>query len=227
MSCVERSPVTTLATLKSLSARRLASAERAREWRRGIFPPIFLPFRLPFGLLCGLLCGLLFGFAILPAHTVASAMSAQTTKAPAGPNRASVSNSGATITFRKIFKSSYPEFVEIKLQQNGMGTYDIRQLDDDASPQSFELSVPVAQKIFDLAAKPIIFRRGPGVHRRIANLGDKSISVRKWRRVSRSDIQLHARRHGNQLLNVFEGLSRCRNSTSPICSAPCAMTASG
>ncbi|HXU20171.1 MAG TPA: hypothetical protein VN788_06290, partial [Verrucomicrobiae bacterium] len=36
--------------------------------------------------------------------------------------------SGATITFRKIFKSSYPEFVEIKVTESGTGTYDIRQL---------------------------------------------------------------------------------------------------
>jgi hypothetical protein len=201
MSCVERSPVTTLATLKSRSARRLARAQSPREWRRGIFPPIFLPF--------GLLCGLLFGFAILPAHTVASGMSPQTTKAPAVPNRASVSNSGATITFRKIFKSSYPEFVEIKLQQNGMGTYDIRQLDDDANPQSFELSVPVAQKIFDLAAKLHNFQGVDlEVHRRVANLGDKTFRYENGGESHEATFNYTLDATANQLLNVFEGLSR-------------------
>src|SRR5580700_1430356 len=43
-----------------------------------------------------------------------------------------------TITYRKIFKSSYPEFVEIKLNEGGHGTFDIRQLDEAANPQPFE-----------------------------------------------------------------------------------------
>ena len=42
-----------------------------------------------------------------------------------------------TITYRKVFKSSYPEFVEIKLNQSGHGTFDIRQLDEEPNPQPF------------------------------------------------------------------------------------------
>lgn len=222
MSFSERSPVTTLATLKSHSARRLAPVRAPRAWRGGIFPLIFL--------LCGLLCGLLFGFASLPAHAAAgvtSALSPQTTKAPTGANRASTSSTGATITFRKIFKSSYPEFVEIKLQQNGMGTFDIRQLDDDPNPQPFDLSVPVAQKIFDLAAKLHNFQGVDlGVHRRVANLGIKPFGTKM--------AVSPTKRHSTTLSMPLQiSCSTCskgspvRNPISPICSAPCAMTGSG
>ena len=48
-----------------------------------------------------------------------------------------------TVTFRKIFKSSYPEFVEIKVSQSGSGTYDIRQLDEEANPSSFEIGADI------------------------------------------------------------------------------------
>jgi hypothetical protein len=40
------------------------------------------------------------------------------------------------ITYRKIFRGSTPEFAEIKLNEQGKGTYDIRQLSDDASRRS-------------------------------------------------------------------------------------------
>jgi len=198
MSFAERSLVTTFPTLESHSAGRLAPARR--EWPRGIFP---------------LLC-LLFGFASLSARTVASGMSSQTTKAAAA-NRASASNSGATITFRKIFKSSYPEFVEIKLKQDGMGTYDIRQLDDDPNPQPFELNAPVAQKIFDLAAKLHNFQGVDlEVHRRIANLGDKTFRYENGGESHEATFNYTLDATANQLLNVFEGLSRQESDLSDL-----------
>ena len=61
---------------------------------------------------------------------------------------ASAENAGAQITFRKVFKTSYPEFVEIKINQAGSGTYDIRQLDEDPNPQPFEVSAPLAAANF-------------------------------------------------------------------------------
>ena len=60
---------------------------------------------------------------------------------------------GATITYRKVFKTSYPEFVEIKVNQSGSGTFHIRQLNDESSPRPMEIGAPLAQRIFDLAAK--------------------------------------------------------------------------
>src|SRR5579884_4140087 len=91
---------------------------------------------------------------------------------PAAPARREPST--ATITFRKIFKSSTPEFVEIRINRRGESTYDIRQLDDPPSPESFPVSPALAEKIFALSAE---LRDFNGVTldlpRRVANLGEK------------------------------------------------------
>ena len=43
------------------------------------------------------------------------------------PTRCAGANAAnATVTYRKIFKSSYPEYVEIKISDSGTGTFDIR-----------------------------------------------------------------------------------------------------
>ncbi len=54
----------------------------------------------------------------------------------AAPVRAA---SPATITFRKVFKSSSPEYIEIKVDEQGHGRYDIRQLDEASHPEKFEV----------------------------------------------------------------------------------------
>ena len=71
--------------------------------------------------------------------------SAAADRAPSSSG-APVENSAAQITFRKVFKTSYPEFVEIKINQAGTGSYDIRQLDEDANPQPFAVSPPLASR---------------------------------------------------------------------------------
>src|SRR5687768_1300487 len=57
----------------------------------------------------------------------------------------------ATITFQHVFKGSSPEFVEIKVSEDGMATFDIRQLSQDAQPARFEVGSAVRSKIFQLA----------------------------------------------------------------------------
>src|SRR5579875_1583472 len=93
---------------------------------------------------------------------------------------------GATITFRKVFRSSYPEYVEIKVPENGACTADIRQLSDDPSPQPFQLSQSVVQRIFDLAGELHDFNGvSLEIHRRIANLGEKTFIYQNGEQSSR------------------------------------------
>jgi hypothetical protein len=118
-------------------------------------------------------------------------------------------NSAAQITFRKVFKTSYPEFVEIKINQAGSGTYDIRQLDEDANPQPFEVSEPLAQRIFALAAKLNNFQNVDlEVHRRLANLGAKTLLYEKGAEKHETDFNYTLDDTAAQLVNIFEGLSR-------------------
>lgn len=122
---------------------------------------------------------------------------------------ASAENSGAEITFRKVFKTSYPEFVEIKINQVGAGSYDIRQLDEDANPQPFEVSAPLAQRIFALAAKLNNFQNVDlEVHRRLANLGAKTLLYEKGAEKHETDFNYTLDDTATQLVNIFEGLAR-------------------
>jgi hypothetical protein len=115
----------------------------------------------------------------------------------------------ATITFRKVFKSSYPEFVEIKINQGGSGTFDIRQLDDDASPQPFEVGAPLVHKIFDLAEKLHDFQGVDlEVHRRLANLGDKTFRYEKAGETHETNFNYTLDMTASQLLAIFESLTR-------------------
>jgi hypothetical protein len=118
-------------------------------------------------------------------------------------------NPAAQITFRKVFKTSYPEFVEIKINQAGTGTYDIRQLDEDPNSQPFEVSAPLAQRIFALAAKLNNFQNVDlEVHRRLANLGAKTLLYEKGAEKHETDFNYTLDDTATQLVNIFEGLAR-------------------
>ena len=113
------------------------------------------------------------------------------------------------ITYRKIFKSSYPEYVEIKVSQNGAATYDIRQLDEESEPVAFEIDPPLVQRIFDLTAKLHNFQGvNLDIHRRIANLGEKTFLYTKGGESHEVKFNYTLDDSATQLLNIFEGLAR-------------------
>lgn len=116
---------------------------------------------------------------------------------------------GATITFTKIFKSSYPEYVEVKVNETGEGTFDIRQLDESPNPQPLNVGSELAQKVFRLAAQLHDFQ---GVQlearRRIANLGQKTLRYDKGSESYEATFNYTENEPANQLLNIFEGIAR-------------------
>jgi len=124
-------------------------------------------------------------------------------------NAAAALAGGAAITFRKVFKTSYPEFVEIKVDESGSGTYDIRQLDDDANPQPMKVEPSLTQKIFDLASKLHDFDGiDLDVHRRIANLGEKTFRYDRGSETHSVTFNYTLDHFATELLDIFEGLSR-------------------
>jgi hypothetical protein len=119
------------------------------------------------------------------------------------------SASDPTIVFRKVFKSSYPEFVEIKVAENGACTADIRQLSDDPSPQSFRLDSAVVQRIFGLASDLHDFNGvNLEIHRRIANLGEKTFIYRNGAQVYQTTFNYSTNASAQQLVDLFENLTR-------------------
>ena len=116
---------------------------------------------------------------------------------------------GPTIIYRKVFKSSYPEYVQIKVGQNGAATYDIRQLDEESDPVAFQINAPLVQRIFDLASKLHNFQGVDlDIHRRIANLGEKTFQYTKGSEIHEVKFNYTLDDSATQLLNIFEGLAR-------------------
>ena len=114
---------------------------------------------------------------------------------------------GATITYRRIFKGSNPEFIEIKIGEDGSAAYDIRQLTEDPDPQPFQVSDTVRAKIFELASELHNFEGlDLDVHRKIADLGQKTFHYEKGAEVHETHYNYTLDRTAMQLALVFEGL---------------------
>src|SRR5450432_515367 len=107
------------------------------------------------------------GFACAAALSLSSLWATCAAPRPAG---------AAKLTYRRIFKSSSPEFIEITVRTDSdSATYEIRQLDDDPGASAFEVSPALRAKLFELAAHLNHFEgQDLDVHRKIANLGEKT-----------------------------------------------------
>jgi hypothetical protein len=116
---------------------------------------------------------------------------------------------GATLTYRRVFKGSTPEFIEVKVAEDGAGSYDIRQLSEDPAPQSFTVSAAVCVKLFSLANDLHDFAGADlDVHRRIADLGEKTFRYEKGGEVHETRYNYTINHTASQLQMIFEGLSK-------------------
>jgi hypothetical protein len=116
----------------------------------------------------------------------------------------------ALFTYRRIFKSSTPEFIEIKIDENSdKASYEIRQLDEDPGSTPFEVSSALRQKIFELITQLNYFNHVDlDIHRKIANLGEKTF---RWERGSESHeitFNYTVNPAASHLLQICEGLAR-------------------
>jgi hypothetical protein len=140
--------------------------------------------------------------ATMPAPRLAAASRSTSTPATAG--------AGAKLTFRRIFKSSTPEFIEISVREDSdQSTYEIRQLDEDPEKSPFDVSAPLRAKMFELAAQLNHFQNQDlDVHRKIANLGEKTFRWEKGSEVHEAAFNYTLNTAASQLLQIFEGLAR-------------------
>lgn len=116
---------------------------------------------------------------------------------------------GATITYRRVFKGSSPEFIEIKLSEDGTASYDIRQSSEDADPQPFQVGAPVQARIFALAAELHNFDAVDlDVHRRVADLGQKTLRYEKDGQVHETQFNYTINHSATRLQTIFEGLAQ-------------------
>src|ERR1700736_2410105 len=126
------------------------------------------------------------------------------------PTAAATSGDTAKLTFRRVFKSSSPEFIEIVVPEDGHpATYDIRQLDEDPSASPFEISAGLKAHMFELATQLNHFQgQDLDVHRKIANLGEKTFRWEKGASAHEVKFNYTLNSAAAQLLQIFEGLAR-------------------
>jgi hypothetical protein len=155
-------------------------------------------------IVCGLSC-------LMEPSAAASLLVAGSAHGAAAATPAAVAPAeSAKLTFRRVFKSSSPEFIEIVVPEDGHpATYDIRQLDEDASASPFEISAGLRAHMFDLAAQLNHFQgQDLDVHRKIANLGEKTFRWEKGGNAHEVKFNYTLNSAAAQLLQIFEGLAR-------------------
>ena len=150
--------------------------------------------------------------ALACAPAYAAPQSAHSAAKPAAASAqpvAAKTPAGAVITYKKVFKTSFPEFVEIKIDETGTGSSDIRQLDEEATPQPFSVSPALAQRIFQLAGQLHNFQGVDlEVHRRLANLGEKTFTFTRGAESHTTTFNYTLDESAAQLVNLFEGLAK-------------------
>jgi hypothetical protein len=117
---------------------------------------------------------------------------------------------GNWFTYRRVFKSSVPEFIEIRIQENSSAaTYEIRQLDEDAGAAPFEVGPALRSKVFQLVSELHHFKGlDLDVHRKIANLGEKTFRWDTGSETSEVKFNYTLNSAATQLLQICEGLAR-------------------
>jgi hypothetical protein len=120
------------------------------------------------------------------------------------------SPAGNWFTYRRVFKSSVPEFIEIRIQENASAaTYEIRQLDEDAGATPFEIGPALRSKIFQLVSELRYFKGlDLDVHRKIANLGEKTFRWDAGAESNEVKFNYTLNSAATQLLQICEGLAR-------------------
>lgn len=116
----------------------------------------------------------------------------------------------AKLSYRRLFKSSSPEFIEIVIRDDSdAATFEIRQLEEDPGASPFEVSAPLREKMFELAAQLKYFQgQDLDVHRRIANLGEKTFRWERGAESHETKFNYTLNTAAVQLTQIFEGLAR-------------------
>ena len=159
---------------------------------------------------CVVACNTRAAAASVPTLPTASLLAAQAVTHSSSPAAAPRPTAGAKLTFRRVFKSSTPEFIEITVREDSDdASFDIRQLEEDAAPSPFQVSAALRGKMFDLAGQLKHFDGlDLDVHRKIANLGEKTFRWEHGAETHEAKFNYTLNNAATQLLQIFEGLAR-------------------
>lgn len=140
-------------------------------------------------------------FIVLALAALSAAPIKAAGQAPAGPS--------ATLTYRRVFKGSSPEFIAIQVREDSdEATFEVRQLDDDPGASPFAVSAALRGKMFALAAELKHFAGlDLDVKRKLANLGAKTFRWERGAEAHETTFNYTLDSSANQLMQIFEGLA--------------------
>ena len=128
----------------------------------------------------------------------------------AGAGASAPGSAGAKLTYRRVFKSSSPEFIEIVVREDSdAASFEIRQLDEEPGATPFEVGAALRAKLFALAGELKHFQGVDlDVHRKIANLGEKTLRWERGAEAHEAKFNYTLNAAASQMMQVFEGLAR-------------------
>jgi hypothetical protein len=114
-----------------------------------------------------------------------------------------------TITFRRVFEGSTPEFVEITVREDGAAKADVRQLSEAASPQEFVVGPALRGQIFDLVRQMRNFQGADlDAQRRVAYMGQKTFRWDQGAESYQTQYNYTVDLQAIQLQKMFENLAQ-------------------
>lgn len=112
------------------------------------------------------------------------------------------------ITFTKVLKGSFPEYLSVTVDRRGAAVYEGRKLDEPASPRSLQLGDATTQRIFGLAATLDNFSSGDlESYKKVANLGRKTLAYDDGKQKHQLEFNYTQRREAQDLIDIFERIS--------------------
>jgi len=118
--------------------------------------------------------------------------------------------SATRLTFIKVFKGSYPEYIHVTLEENGRAIYQGGSADDPGEPEPLQLSPQFAGQAFALAAQLQYFQDIQlETERRVAFMGKKTFIYQKDGRRAEVSYNYTTNQSAEELREMFENLARC------------------
>ncbi len=112
------------------------------------------------------------------------------------------------ITYTKVLKGSFPEYLSITVDRQGAAVYEGRKLDEAPSPREFQLGAETTQKIFSLAGALNHFASGDlESYKKVANLGRKTLIYDDGAYQHKVEFNYSQRSEAQDLVGIFERIS--------------------
>ena len=120
-------------------------------------------------------------------------------------NPAALPGGAARLTYTRTLAGSVPEYLALRVDSDGSGSYEGRRLSDPARPRQLKLSQATTQKIFALAAQLDNFRDVDlDSRKKVANLGLKTLTYERGGQKNQVQFNFTQQKQARDLVDLFE-----------------------